>query len=135
MPVVRERADVEPPCARERRVPVTGTIRGAADRTRQGDHVMQTTKRVRRVVVAGVLLLTALALPARALAYDTHKDRLDCPKGTTIARIENNPRVCRAQPKRGIPATRGRRACCTFDRDPSKERCLPFPGCPGTSEE
>lgn len=96
---------------------------------------MQTTKRVRRAVVAGVLALSALAMPSGAWAYDTHKDRLDCPRGTTIARIENNPRQCRAQPKRGIPATRGRRACCSFDRDPGKERCLPFPGCPGTSEE
>ena len=96
---------------------------------------MQTTKTVRRVVVAVVLAVSALALPAKAFAYDTHKDRLDCPKGTTLARIETNPRQCRAQPKRGIPATRGSRACCTFDRDPSKERCLPFPGCPGTSAE
>jgi hypothetical protein len=96
---------------------------------------MQTTKRVRRVVVAVVLAVSALALPVKTFAYDTHADRLDCPKGTTLARIEINPRQCRAQPKRGIPATRGRRACCTFDRDASKERCLPFPGCPGTSEE
>ena len=96
---------------------------------------MQTTKGVRRAVVAGVLALWTLAGPATALAYDTHKDRLDCPKGTTLARVEVNPRQCRAQPKRGIPATRGRRACCSFDRDPGKERCLPFPGCPGTSVE
>ncbi|MFN8600940.1 MAG: hypothetical protein U0842_10765 [Candidatus Binatia bacterium] len=96
---------------------------------------MQTTKTVRRAVVVGLLALTALAMPARVLAHDTHRDRLDCPRGTTIARVENNPRQCRPQPKRGIPATRGRRACCTFDRDPRKERCLPFPGCPGTSEE
>lgn len=96
---------------------------------------MQTTKMVRRVVVVAAFALSALAVPGSARAYDTHKDRLDCPRGTTIARIENNPRQCRAQPKRGIPATRGRRACCSFDRDPGKERCLPFPGCPGTSEE
>lgn len=81
------------------------------------------------------MLTAAAVLPGRALAYDVHKDRLDCPKGTTLARIEINPRVCRAQPKRGIPATRGRRACCSFDRDPSKERCLPFPGCPAASVE
>lgn len=96
---------------------------------------MQTTKRVRRAVVMTVLALAALAMPAGVLAYDQHKDRLDCPKGTTLLRIENNPRQCRPQPKRGIPATRGRRACCSIDRDPGKERCLPFPGCPGTSEE
>ena len=96
---------------------------------------MQTTKVVRRVVVAGVLVLWALGAPAATLAYDTHKDRLDCPRGTTLSRIEVNPRQCRAQPKRGIPATRGRRACCSFDRDPQRERCLPFPGCPGTSVE
>lgn len=89
----------------------------------------------RSIVVAGVLFLAAMALPGRAFAYDVHKDRLDCPRGTTLARIEINPRVCRAQPKRGIPATRGRRACCSFDRDPSKERCLPFPGCPAASVE
>jgi hypothetical protein len=90
---------------------------------------------VRRIVAVSVLVLATVAGPGRALAYDIHKDRLDCPKGTTLARIEINPRVCRAQPKRGIPATRGRRACCTFDRDPSKERCLPFPGCPAASVE
>jgi hypothetical protein len=92
--------------------------------------------RLRRIiVVAGVLFLATLAMPGWASAYDVHKDRLNCPRGTTLARIEINPRVCRAQPKRGIPATRGRRACCSFDRDPSKERCLPFPGCPAASVE
>lgn len=98
----------------------------------------QPTKRARlapKIVAVGLLMAAALGGPARALAYDVHQDRLDCPKGTTLARIEINPRVCRAQPKRGIPATRGRRACCTFDRDPSKERCLPFPGCPAASVE
>jgi hypothetical protein len=98
----------------------------------------QSTKgpKLRRVGIAAAVLLLALsALPVRALAYDIHRDRLDCPKGTTLARIEINPRQCRAQPKRGIPATRGRRACCTFDRDPTKERCLPFPGCPAASVE
>jgi hypothetical protein len=89
----------------------------------------------RRLVVAGVLLLAVAAWPGRALAYDVHQDRLDCPRGTTLLRIEVNPRVCRAQPKRGIPETRGRRACCTIDRDPSKVRCLPFPGCPASSVE
>jgi hypothetical protein len=89
----------------------------------------------RRFAATGVLLLTIVAWSGRVLAYDVHQDRLDCPKGTTLARIEVNPRVCRAQPKRGIPATQGRRACCTIDRDPAKERCLPFPGCPGTSVE
>jgi len=82
-----------------------------------------------------LLTLLALAAPGGALAYQVHQDRLDCPRGTTLARIEINPRVCRAQPKRGIPATRGRRAYCTIDRDPSKERCLPFPGCPAASVE
>lgn len=86
------------------------------------------------IVAAAVLFLTA-ALPLRALAYDVHQDRLDCPKGTTLARIEINPRVCRPKPKAGIPATRGRRACCTFDRDPTKERCLPFPQCNAASVE
>jgi hypothetical protein len=89
----------------------------------------------RRLVVAGALFLAVTSWAARASAYDVHQDRLDCPKGTTLARIEINPRVCRAQPKRGIPATVGRRACCSFDRDPSKERCLPFPGCPASSVE
>ena len=90
--------------------------------------------RLRRIIVAGILFL-ATAMPARALAYDVHQDRLDCPRGSTLKRIEVNPRVCRAQPKRGIPETVGRRACCSIDRDPSKERCLPFPGCAAASVE
>jgi hypothetical protein len=105
---------------------------------KRGIEVKQSTNRPslrRAIVVVGILFLALGSLPARSLAYDIHKDRLDCPKGTTLARIEINPRVCRAQPKRGIPSTRGRRACCTFDRDPSKERCLPFPGCPAASVE
>lgn len=93
------------------------------------------TRLRRAVVIAGILFLAAMAWPVRSFAYDIHKDRLDCPRGSTLERIEINPRVCRAQPKRGIPSTRGRRACCTIDRDPSKERCLPFPGCPAASVE
>ena len=62
---------------------------------------MQTTKRARRAAVMGVLALAALAMPARVLAHDVHRDRLDCPRGTTLLRIENNPRQCRPQPKRG----------------------------------
>ena len=89
----------------------------------------------RAVVIAGILFLAVAALPVRALAHDVHQDRLDCPRGSTLKRVENNPRVCRAQPKRGIPATRGRRACCSIDRDATRERCLPFPGCPAASAE
>lgn len=98
----------------------------------------QSTSRARlrrTIVVLGIVFLATTVWPKASFGYDVHQDRLDCPKGTTLARIEINPRQCRAQPKRGIPATRGRRACCTFDRDPSKERCLPFPGCPGASVE
>jgi hypothetical protein len=89
----------------------------------------------RTLIAAGILFFALTAWPARAGAYDIHQDRLDCPRGTTLNRIEVNPRVCRPQPKRGIPATVGRRACCTYDRDPSKERCLPFPQCACSSVE
>jgi len=89
----------------------------------------------RSLVVAGFFFLAMAAWSTRALAYDVHEDRLDCPRGSTLKRIEVNPRVCRAQPKRGIPATVGRRACCSIDRDPTKERCLPFPGCAASSVE
>jgi hypothetical protein len=88
----------------------------------------------RRLALAGVAIAAAIAAwPSSAVAYDIHRDRLDCPKGTTLLRIEENPRVCRARPQAGVPATRGRRACCTIDRDPSKIRCLPFPGCAAES--
>ena len=92
---------------------------------------------VRRAVVGGLLLLGVAALPARALGYDIHPDRLNCPKGTTLVRIEINPRQCHAHPmaRPPIPATRGRRACCTIDRDPPQERCLPGPGCNAASVE
>ena len=87
----------------------------------------------RTAVVVATLFLVIGAGPRKAAAYDIHQDRLDCPKGTTLLRIEVNPRTCQAQPKRGIPATKGRRACCSIDRDPTKTRCLPFPGCPAAS--
>lgn len=88
----------------------------------------------RAAIVAATLLLgIGVVGPRAASAYDIHKDRLDCPRGTTLLRIEVNPRTCQAQPKRGIPATKGRRACCSIDRDPTKVRCLPFPGCPAAS--
>jgi len=83
----------------------------------------------RTAVVAVTLVLAISAAPRTAAAYDTHEDRLNCPRGTTLLRIESNPRACQPQPKRGIPATRGRRACCSIDRDPTKMRCLPFPQC------
>lgn len=92
-------------------------------------------RRLGRVTLGVATLLFGIGLvgPLAASAYDIHKDRLDCPKGTTLLRIEVNPRTCQAQPKRGIPATKGRRACCSIDRDPTKVRCLPFPGCPAAS--
>ncbi|HZR71093.1 MAG TPA: hypothetical protein VFB01_18790 [Burkholderiales bacterium] len=95
----------------------------------------RTDKRRRRpgVLATGALLLGLAAWPTVAGAYEIHRDRLDCPKGTTLLRIEVNPRECRAQPKKGIPATRGRRACCTIDNFVGRVRCLPFPGCPAES--
>ena len=111
-------------------------------RWRERDEMKKSTKgllcRWHLLVGAGVFLLAMAALPQCALAYDLHAihpDRLACPKGTTLARVETNPRQCRPEAKRGIPATRDRRACCTLDRDRGKQLCLSFVRCPRASAE
>jgi hypothetical protein len=91
-----------------------------------------------RLLVSAATFLLATVASGRVLAYDLHaihKDGPGCPRGTTLARIESSPRQCREPLKRGIPATRPQRACCTSDRDASNAWCRPFPPCPRTSAE